>query len=177
MKSLKILSLVLFLLSLSSSLFAQSSANANATVTVQLKKGVAITNDGGSLDFGEIVHIGSDQDPIIDPVDGVRFEVLGHPGRDVTVTFVNATLDNDAWAIPLGAPQSTLTFVPDVEETQEFNVYASGAPATVTTGTNVTLVSVTGTGTLYLWTGGTINIVAAQVIGDYTGTFIMNVAY
>ena len=113
--------------------------------------------------------------PAITPDNGAVFEVLGHPNRDVTVTFVNATLTNNAWAIPLGSPTDNLTFTPDVDETQENAVY--GGAVAVTSGDAVTCNNVAGTGTLYLWAGGSIAIGAAQEPGDYTGTFTMSVAY
>jgi hypothetical protein len=160
---------------LTSSLFAQASANANATVTASLIKGLAISLTVDALDFGTIQLTGVGQTPAITPENGSVFQVLGHPNRDVDVTFVNATLTNNAWATPLGAPTDNLTFTPDVEETGSSAAYV-GASA-VTSGDAVNCPNVTGTGTLYLWVGGEIAIGAAQEAGDYTGTFTMNVAY
>lgn len=176
MKSLtKVSFVVVLVLFVSSSLFAQASANANATVSVTCLKGLSISLSAGDLDFGTVQLNGSPQTPSIDPENGAVFEVLGHPNRDVTVTFSNVTLTNNAWASGLSAPTDDIVFTPSVEETGSSSIY-SGANA-VTSGNNVTCPNVTGTGTLYLWTGGSLAIDAAQEAGDYTGTFTMNVAY
>jgi hypothetical protein len=168
-------SAVFILLGLSTSLFAQSSASATAEVTAQLKRGLSITNLDGDLDFGEIILTGSPQTPAITPGSGVRFEVTGHPNKDVAITFSGVTLDNNAWVIANGGTNGTLAFTPDVEHTGSSPTYSG--PVVVTTGDVVPLVNVTGTGYLYLWLGGSLAIAAAQPQGDYTGTFTMNVAY
>lgn len=175
MKTFIKLSVVFLVLALSTSLFAQSSASATAEVTAQLKRGLAITNLDGNLNFGEIILDGSPQTPTIGAGAGVRFEVTGHPNKDVTITFAGVTLDNNAWVIANGGTNGTLTFTPDVEETGSSSTYSS--PTTVISGDVVPLVNVTGTGTLYLWLGGSLAIAASQPYGDYTGTFTMNVAY
>lgn len=172
---MKTLVSVLFVLLLSAPIFAQSSASANATVTANLKKGLSISQVGGSLAYGEIILTGSAQTPAITPEDGVSFLVIGHPNKDITVTFSSVTLDNDAWVTANGGSNGTMTFTPEVEHTGENSTY-TGATA-VTSGNAYTLVNVSGNGNLYLWTGGEIGIGAAQAHGDYTGTFTMSVAY
>ena len=169
------LNVVILVLVLGTSLYAQSSASATANVTAQLKRGLAITNLDGDLDFGEIILDGSAQTPTIAPGSGVRFEVTGHPNRDVTVTFSGVTLDNFAWVTTNGGTNGTLDYTPDVEETGSSSTYSSPNP--VTSGDVVQLVNVTGTGYLYLWLGGSLDIAANQPYGDYTGIFTMNVAY
>lgn len=175
MQTLLKFSVVFILLGLSTSLLAQSTASATANVTAQLKRGLAITNLDGDLDFGEIVLTGSAQTPTIAPGAGVRFEVTGHPNRDVTVTFLGVTLDNFAWVTINGGTNGTFDFTPNVEETGSSSTYSSPNP--VTTGDVISLVNVTGTGYLYLWLGGSLDVAANQPYGDYTGTFTMNVAY
>ena len=169
------LNVVILMLILGASLYAQNSASANANVTAQLKRGLAITNLDGDLNFGEIILDGSVQTPSIAPGSGVRFEVTGHPNKDVTVTFSGVTLDNFAWVIANGGTNGALDFTPSVEETGSSSTYSSPNP--VTTGDVISLDNVTGTGYLYLWLGGSLDIAANQPYGDYTGVFTMNVAY
>ena len=161
----------------SSNLFAQESDN--ATVRISLKKALAITNVGASeVDFGEVLLTGGVQTPSVDPENGANFEVTGHPNRSVAVTFGTASLINDAWNTAQGGGNNdAMTFTPNVEETSNEPVYGSGSPATVTSGDSETLVNITGTGTLYLWVGGSVSIGAAQEHGEYVGTFTMTVAY
>ncbi len=158
-----------------SSIFAQSSASANANVLAQLKKGLAITNLSGDLDFGNIVLDGTPASPQIDPSAGVVFEVTGHPGKAVTVNFNNVTLNNNAWAASNGGTSDNMDFTANLDQTGVNNSY-SGA-ADVTDGESINLVNNGGTGYLYLWLGGSLNIRADQAPGDYTGTFTVSVAY
>ena len=169
MKTLtKILFVSLMSLFLTSSIFAQSTANASATVKISLLKGLTMTLVGATdVDFGTVVYSAAETRTVT-PAAGAKFEVLGHPGRDVDVTF-NASLDID------NGGGETMTFTPNVEETQENAAY--GGAVTVTSGDAVTCVNVAGTGTLYLWLGGDLDISLGQVLGDYTGSFQINVAY
>lgn len=169
------LSVVFIFFALSTSLFAQASASATAQVLAQLKRGLSITNSTGNLNFGEIILTGSPQTPVIGPGSGVRFDVTGHPNKDITITFAGVTLDNYAWVIANGGTDGTLAFTPDVSETGSSQTYTN--PNVVTSGDVVPLVNVTGTGYLYLWLGGSLAIAANQPYGDYTGTFTMSVAY
>ncbi len=169
------LSVVFIFFALSTSLFAQASASATAQVLAQLKRGLSITNSTGNLNFGEIILTGSPQTPTIGPGSGVRFDVTGHPNKDITITFAGVTLDNYAWVIANGGTNGTLAFTPNVDQTGSSQTYIS--PDDVTSGDVVPLVNVTGTGYLYLWLGGSLAIAANQPYGDYTGTFTMSVAY
>lgn len=177
MKTLTKLSVVLVALTLSATLFAQSSASASANVTAQLKKGLSITNLSGDLNFGEIIVASSAQTPFIAPASGVRFEVSGHPSKNVTINFSGVTLNNNEWVTAFGGTNGTLLFTPSVEHTGGSSTY-SGA-ASVSDGNSVALVHLAGSGTgyLYLWLGGSLAIAADQPQGDYTGTFTMTVAY
>ncbi len=160
---------------LGANLFAQSNASANAEVKVQLKKGLAIQNLDGDLDFGEIVLTGSAVNQTITPDNGVRFLVTGHPGKDVTVTFSDVTLTNNAWVSANGGNNDVLQFTANVDETGGNSTYTSAN--NVNSGDIIPLVNNSGVGNLYLWLGGTIAIRADQEQGDYTGTFTMTVAY
>jgi hypothetical protein len=175
MRSITKLFVVLIFLALSTSLFAQNSASATANVLAQLKRGLALSNLDGNLNFGEIILTGSPQTPIIAPASGVRFETTGHPNKNITITFTGVTLDNFVWVLANGGTDGTLSFTPNVEETGSSLTYVNPDP--VTSGDVENLVNVTGTGYLYLWLGGSLAIAANQPYGDYVGTFTMNVAY
>lgn len=173
MKTLLTLS---FAILVSASIFAQASANASATVMAQLKKGLSISNVNGDLDFGEIIlTAGTADSDAITPDNGVQFEVIGHPNKDVTITFSDVTLDNDTWVGENGGTSDQMTFTPDVEHTGSNSTYTTGT--TITSGNAYTLQNVSGDGYLYLWLGGSIAWDAAQEHGDYTGTFEVTVAY
>ena len=167
MKTFVKLNLILLILVFSTSLYAQISASATAEVMAQLKRGLTLTNLDGDLDFGEIIVLPTPQTPAITPQNGVRFEATGHPNKDVTVTFSGVTLN--------GENGGTIDFTPNVEETGSSSTYSNANP--VTSGDVLPLDNVTGTGYLYLWLGGSLDIAADQIEGDYTGTFTMTVAY
>jgi hypothetical protein len=171
------MNIILFLtvLSFSSTLMAQSSASASATVTANLKKGLSISNFTGALNFGDIILTGSAQTPTVAPGSGVRFDVTGHPNKNITITFAGISLDNDAWVLANGGTNGTLAFTPTVHHTGNSSTYAAGTA--VTSGNVVALVNTTGDGRLYLWLGGSLAVGASQPHGDYTGSFTMNVAY
>ena len=177
MKTLtKVLFVSLMSLFLTSSLFAQASASANSTVTASLIKGLSITS-GGNIVFGDIQLTGGVLTPTITPgsASGVRFDVVGHPNRDVDVTFSTLALSNAVWAGGMGVAASTVDFVPDVDHTSDDPTY-SGAVG-VTTGDNIQADNTAGVGYLYLWLGGYLDITGATEPGDYTGTFTLSVAY
>lgn len=179
MKLTKIFSAgIIVSLFLMSSVFAQNSSSADANVTASLKKGLSITNNTGDLNFGEIVLTGSADNPSIapgNPSAGVKFEVIGHPGKTVAVTFSAVTLTNNAWVSTNGGNNDNLVFTPVVDETQGNSTY--GGANNVTSGNSIALTNNGGLGYLYLWLGGSIAIKANQEQGDYVGTFTMNVAY
>lgn len=175
MKSALKLSVVFILFGFTATLFAQSSANASATVTAKLKKGLSISNSTGDLAFGDIILDGSAQTPTIAPGSGVRFDVTGHPAKNITITFAGINLTNNAWVIINGGTNATLAFTPTVHHTGSSSTYTTGT--VVTSGGTVALVNVSGDGKLYLWLGGSLAVGASQAHGDYTGSFTMNVAY
>lgn len=163
---MKILGAILIFFALSIPAFAQVSADAN--VTASIIQGLTITNVGGSsIDFGEIVTSTSAQNPTVDPNNGANFEVTGESNHDITVTFNNVTLDDGG--------SNTMVFTPSVEHTGTSSTYSSGTA--VTSGGTVNLGDVSGTGTLYLWAGGSLAVGANQATGSYSGTFTVTVAY
>ncbi len=169
--------IVFFVLTIfSTSLFAQSSASLDEPVLISILKGLSMTKVGGDLDFGEYVITNNAQTITKTPDAGVNFEVTGFPGRAVTVTYANVTMDNNAWVAANGGTNGNLTFVPNVESTGGNNTY-SGA-ANVISGGSVNLSNDgSGLGKLYLWVGGSIDVATTTEQGDYTGTFTLTVAY
>jgi len=156
----------LFILTFSvGSLFAQP-ASATADVSLSVKKGLSIANDGGNLDFDDVIIVGDAGSVNRDPEFGVRFKVTGNNTGNVTISFGNATLLSGV---------DPLTFVPAVESTAGSQSYASAA--SVSTGDSPAMTDKGGgTGELYLWVGGSIDYTSAPQ-GDYVGTFTMSVAY
>ncbi len=175
MKSVLKLGLLLIFFGVTNVLFAQSSANASANVTASLAKGLSISNFTGDLAFGEIILTGSAQTPTILPGSGVRFDVIGHPTKFVTITFAGINLTNNAWVSTYGGTNGTLAFTPNVQHTGSSISYTGNV--SVTSGNTVPLVNVTGDGLLYLWLGGSLAVGASQPQGDYTGSFTMTVTY
>jgi Mat/Ecp fimbriae major subunit len=172
---LKTLLLVLFATIFTISVFAQSTANSSATVTASLVKGLSMSQIGGNIDFGSIFLTGAAQNPSILPNNGTSFRVIGHPSKNVTVTFANVNLTNDAWATLNSGTSSSLLFTPSVTQTGSSSSY-TGSSA-VTSGNVIPLVNVNGDGNMYVWVGGSLAIASNQAQGDYTGTFTLSVAY
>lgn len=95
-KNLLLISLI-SLLSFSQ-LIGQITGTAGATVKVQIKKGLTIQSDGNDLDFGENILSTSNETYTISPENGVRFEVTGHPGKQIDVDFDDQdALTNNQW--------------------------------------------------------------------------------
>jgi len=176
MKSKGIFTLALVLImSLSSTIFAQSFASEDEPVLVQLKKGLSMTKVGGDLDFGEYIITTSDETLTKTNEDGVNFEVIGHADRAITVTFADVTLNNDDWVGANGGTSDNLTFFPYVEATGSNNVYAGAY--SIESGGSVNLENDNGIGKLYLWVGGDIEVSTTTNSGDYIGNFTLSVAY
>ena len=179
MKTLQntIATVALATLLLSSNLFAQSSASDVAPVKINLKKGLAIANQGASeISFADVVVTTSAQTPLVAAGSGAHFLVTGHPDKAVTMTFLTVSLNNDAWVGTNGGTKSTMTFTPTMEHTGSTTTYP-GSGTTVSSGYSVNLVNVAGTGNLNLWVGGSMAIDANQAQGDYVGEFSVTVAY
>jgi hypothetical protein len=167
---------LLFLTIFGSSIFAQSSASLDEPVLIQILKGLSMTKVGGDLDFGEYVITSADETLTKTPDAGVNFEVTGFPGRAVTITYANVTLDNNTWVGTNGGTTDNLTFVPNVESTAGNNTY-SGASSVISGGSVNLTNDGSGLGKLYLWVGGSIDVATTTEQGDYTGTFTLTVAY
>ncbi len=155
----------------SSNVFAQSSASAVADISISLIKGLSISQVGGSLTFDEVVLTSSTQTPSISNVEGAHFEVVGHPNRDVTITYNDATLTNtSAWN-----NNETLTFLATMDQSGSSTTHAVNSVSTG--GATLPLVNETGIGKLNLWLGGSISILSTQVHGVYEGSISVAVVY
>ena len=161
----KALAILATILLFSFTTLAQSSVSANTTVTASVVKGLTITPNTGSLDFGLIgIDAINSQSPSIDPGSGVSFLVNGQAGKDVNITYTN---------ISLSGPGTSIAFNPNLDQTGPSNIY-SGA-TDLPSGDAASLGATDGN--LYLWLGGSLSVAAGQAQGDYSGTFTITVAY
>jgi hypothetical protein len=140
----------------------------NALATAYLVVPLSITASVGDLDFGEIILTGSPTSINITPRDGKLFVVTGHPNRNVTFTFNNVTLDNNAWASTSGGNVDNLTFIPSVQ-LDDGTLLNNGDSKQLILDGNI--------GKLNVWVGGRIDISATQEVGDYIGQFTLIVNY
>ncbi|MBK7107217.1 MAG: DUF4402 domain-containing protein [Ignavibacteriae bacterium] len=143
-------------------IFGQSLANSSTSVAVQLKKGLSITPPSSGIDFGEKV-IGTSNETI-SVTTPVAFLVSGHSNKNIIVDYSSS--------VNLSYESNNLTFAPKVEKTSDAT-YVSGS--SVGDESQHTLTA--GTGLLYLWLGGSIDITPTTIGGDYTGTFNIEVSY
>jgi hypothetical protein len=175
-----LLAVFLFIAFIVSSASAQNNGTvtATATATANVIRGIAISSSGNSsLSFGQIVLTPVNQNRSVANNLGLKFLCTGEPGKMISVTYDNSvTLNNSAWVIQYGGSNGTLTFTPNTAtHTGSSGTYSSPVP--LTSGSSVTLPNLNGVGTLYLWVGGGVSIPANQPIGDYEGTFNINIAY
>ena len=151
------------------------SVSTQANASANLIKPLSITSLSGEINFGEIILTGTSTVQNLSPQYGRIFKVDGHPNKLITVTFSSITLSNVIWTSIYGGTSGTMVFVPNVVHTAASAGYEN--PVNVVSGNSYSLVSSGGTGLLYLWVGGNINIASSQPQGDYTGTFNVTVSY
>ena len=156
--------------------YAQDNGEATTTIHVSLINALSITSqDNSTLDYGAISLSGNQLSQIIGPESGASFLVLGHPDKDIFLSFSETTLDNTIWSKENKGKQGTLTFVPSVVHTKDNAIFSN--PTGVSSGGTYKLTKNSSVGKLYLWVGGKIDIKKNQPEGDYTGTFTINVTY
>ena len=92
-----IVGVALVTLIFSSNLFAQKSANGSATVNVHLQKGLTIVVVDDVIDFPDYIAAGDNgsSSVTVGTGAGANFEVTGKAGKNVTITF------NDATSMPI----------------------------------------------------------------------------
>ncbi|MCU0415458.1 MAG: DUF4402 domain-containing protein [Ignavibacteriaceae bacterium] len=144
------------------------SASTTASGTVNIIQPLSITSLGGSLDFGEIIITGAATTYQILPAQGQYFQILGHPGRSVSIIFNLVNLSNAIWVGLNGGTIGTLVFTPQVvNNLNEPIISGNFYPLTI----NGTM------GELDIRVGGSITVQPNQPHGDYIGNFIVTVSY
>ncbi len=143
-----------------------ASTTASGSVNVILP--ISITSTGGNLDFGEILLTGSTVVYQILPMQGQYFQIMGHPGRSVSIIFNQVNLSNAIWVGLNGGTVGNLIFTPAVVNSQN---------QTITSGNFYPLIINGSTGILDIRVGGSMSVSANQPHGDYVGTFTVSVSY
>ncbi len=143
-------------------------ASTNAIGRVNVIQPLSITSTGGALDFGEIVLTGSTSLYQLSPTNGKFFRIIGNPGRSVTISFNQVTLNNSNWATTNGGALGTLLFSPQVVNNLNSPIINGNAYPLQASGS---------VAILDIRVGGAITVNAAQPQGDYTGIFIISVSY
>lgn len=138
-------------------------------------KPLSITSINNSINFGEIILTGSTFIKNLDPSNVGLFRIEGHPNGNIVISFSFTSLSNAQWVSQCGGTVGTLNFIADVAHTGSSSTYQN--PVSVTNGGSHQLVNSGGIGVLYIWVGGSINILSNRPTGDYTGTFNIMVSY
>jgi hypothetical protein len=156
--------LIVVIVFLSFNLYAQESASGPATVYVVRPLSIEAINP--NLDFGDIILSGAQFVVSVPPLSGAEFKVIGHPSRNIIITFNSITLNNSQWAGIYGGTNGQIQFTPHVSQENGTDILSGNS------------YQLSGTlGILNLFLGGSINVSANQPYGDYTGTFTINVSY
>ena len=161
----------LLLVVLPSSLMAQTSSSSNVTLTATVVQPVSITSSAGSdgagdIDFGLVLaHSNNSINPNTSASAGL-YTVGAAAGMAMTVTFTSPAL-----SLSDGAG-NTLTFTPQIVG-DKLSTSQSTA-STVNSGAQIVM---SGTGSYYMWLGGSVNVPTGQAGGTYTGTFNLTVSY
>jgi hypothetical protein len=148
------------------SAMAQNSANASATATATIITPITLNNTA-ALQFGNVVASTAAGTIVVSPA-GVRSATLGATGIS-------------------GLPISAAAFTVGGGADRTFTITLP-ASTTITDGTNNMTVdtftsslgassTLNGSGTAPLTVGATLNVNASQPAGEYTGTFLVTVAY
>lgn len=144
------------------------SASTTASGTVNIIQPLSITSTGGNLDFGEIIVTGSTNTYQILPAQGQYFQIMGHPGRSVSIVFNSVNLNNAVWIGLNGGTIGSLLFVP---------VVVNNLNEVIISGNFYPLLVSGSMGILDIRVGGSISVGANQPHGDYVGTFTVSVSY
>ncbi len=150
---------------------AQTSNSANATVTVSVVPAVSITSSGGSdgagnLDFGLVIVNSTASIHPNTSSSASLYTIGGGAGMAMTVSYSSPTL---ALSDTLG---NQLTFTPQVVGSQ-----SSGSQSSASSKSSGASITLSGTGSYYLWLGGSVSVPSGQAGGTYTGTFDLTVSY
>lgn len=155
--------LLLATFALAGPLAAQNSASANVTATVQQPITVTKNND---LSFGSVFP-GLDKSIAVTAGGAAKFTVSGQASTPVNLTF---TLPS---AITSGGNSMTVgTWMGHYSGTDQ----TTGGTA-FTPSASATAATLSGTGALFVYIGGTVQPTVSQASGSYSGSLTMTVVY
>jgi spore coat protein U-like protein len=170
--------IVLYLLFLQTFIYSQgSNSTINIPISISISSSLSINKVSGDLDFGEVLSTATTQTLTKDPEFGVLFEVNGIARERITVDYSNSVvLDNHNWVSFNGSGvEDDLLFTPNVRHTGRRSTYVNSN--NLRDGRRIRLRNDNGTGKLFIWVGGDLEVKPNQKAGDYEGTFNITVAY
>jgi hypothetical protein len=149
-------------------LLGQGKNTASANIHISIVKALQISQVQGNLTFADLVQTGVSTSIGRTPDKGILFEVNGNSGRNITLDFENTTLNNVTG-------NKSLNFIPEVSQTKNNTSYINPTP--VLNGSSHKLEDINGTGYLYVWVGGKMDVDRNLPVGDYSGEFSVTVSY
>lgn len=164
---MKLIFVVILYFAFSFDAISQTASN-TASGSVNIILPISITSIGGNLDFGEILLTGSSTVYQLLPAQGQYFQIMGHPGYSVSITFSQVDMSNAIWVSLYGGTVGNLIFTPVVVDSQNEPIVSGNFYPLTNNGS---------TGTLDVMVGGSINVSAIQPHGDYVGIFTISVSY
>lgn len=179
MKKLITLVIVLGMAGLFNSAFSQGNTdNADASATATVLEDVTVTQVT-DLAFGEVFQGNSSS---VASSSGASFDVSGDDSKNVTLDF---TLPNEGSG---PSPTNGYTYWLDGPSSSELEITFSATDANWESGTthsasntfdpaSTTSASLSTDGDVRVWIGGTVNPLAGQTTGSYTGTITLTATY
>ncbi len=152
---------VLYLLFLQSLVYSQvGTSTIDIPISISVTSSLSISRVSGDLDFGEVLSTSSTQTLTRDPEFGVLFEVNGIARERITVDYSNSVvLDNLNWVSSNGSGvEDDLLFTPNVRHTGRRSTYTF--PIDLRDGRRIRLRNDNGTGKLFIWVGGDLEVKA-----------------
>lgn len=169
--------LILLMVLLSKTSFAQDNVNTTTTVSATLMRGLAMEG-GNSLFLGELALRNIQSQKNISNFDGLKFTILGQSNRLVTILYDEfVTLTNVTNNSSSGTQDAKLlTFKTNIaEETGTDNGYNDPTP--LPSGTSISLYDNSAVGKVNLWIGGTMYLPMSLKNGKYIGKFVVTSVY
>ena len=164
---MKLIFVVILSYAFSFGAICQTASN-TASGSVNIILPISITSLGGNLDFGEILLTGSSTVYQLLPAQGQYFQIMGHPGRSISIIFNQVDLSNAIWVSMNGGTVGNLIFNPVVINNQNEPIISGNFYPLINNGSM---------GILDVRVGGSISVSANQPHGDYIGTFTISVSY
>jgi len=157
-----IFTLVVLLMMVSASVFAQGTAASDATVTADVLANLTISGST-TLDFG---NVAATSDPYVDPKGAAHvdvagptvgtFTIAGAPSASITVNF-----DATATLTDATDGSESMTFTPDLKG----HATTQGSATTIADGGTVSL---DGSGGFLMWLGGDLGNLSGQEANAYS---------